>query len=309
MAKPTRFTQEMFDEYFAKGYWTGETTAEIWDKKAQLHPDKEALIDSRHRLTWSQVKQQSDRIALGLLELGFKRDEIIFMLLPNCNDSFVWRLACEKAGILCITALMTLREAEIEYILKNYNVAGIAIPWQFRRFDYFQTVSNMHPKLPDLRHIFVHGDKTPDRAISIDEMAQRPIEKDYTADYLEKTRYGPTDVAIIGLTSGTTGIPKTAEHVIAARILLGEAYHEMPKLTDEDVVFNVINAIAGLGAAFCYAAPRKLAKTVCLEVWDTKEAMKIMERERATVFLTTPAQLAMLVRDPELNNHDISSLR
>ena len=309
MAKPTRFTQDMIDECFAKGYWTGETTAEIWDKNAQLYPDQEALVDSRSRLTWSQVKQQSDRIALGLLELGYKKDELIFMLLPNCNDSFVWRLACEKAGILCMTALMTLREAEIEYILKNYNVAGIAIPWQFRRFDYFQTVDSIRPNLPDLRHIFIYGDKTPDGSISIDEMAQRPIEKDYREDYLEKTRYGPTDVAVIGLTSGTTGIPKTAEHVVAARIALGDAYHQMPKLTGDDVVFNVINAVAGLGAAFCYAVPREAARTVLIEVWDAKEAMKIIQRERATIFLTTPAQLAMLVKDPELNKYDVISLR
>ena len=309
MAKPTRFTQELIDEYLSKGYWTGETTSEIWDKNAQLYPDGEALVDSRSRITWSQVKQRSDRIALGLLELGFKRDEIIFMLLPNCNDSFVVRLACEKVGILCMTALMTLREAEIEFILKNYEIAGMVIPRQFRRFDYFEAITVMRPNLPALRHIFISGDNVPPGTHSIEEMVQRPIEKNYPADYLEKTTYKATEVAVIGLTSGTTGIPKTAEHVIAARIALGEAYHIMPKLTGDDVVFNVINAIAGLGAAFCYSVPREAARTVLLEVWDVKEAMKIIQRERATIFLTTPAQLAMLVRDPELSQYDVSSLR
>jgi len=309
MAKPTRFTQDVIDEYLSKGYWTGELTSEIWDKNAQLYPEREALIDSRSRLTWSQVKQRSDRIALGLLELGYQKDELIFMLVPNCNDSFVWRLACEKTGILCMTSLMTLREAEIEHILKNYDVAGIAIPWQFRRFDYFETVNAMRPSLPALRHIFISGDKVPPGTNSIDQMAERPIERDYPADYLEKSKFSPTEVAIIGLTSGTTGLPKTAEHMISARIALGEAYHLMPKLTGDDVVFNVINAIAGLGAAFCYSVPREAAKTVLLEVWEPKEAMKIIQKERATVFLTTPAQLAMTVRDPELSQYDVSSLR
>lgn len=46
MAKPTRFTQEMIDEYMSKGYWTVETTAEIWDKNAQLYPDQEAQRNS-----------------------------------------------------------------------------------------------------------------------------------------------------------------------------------------------------------------------------------------------------------------------
>lgn len=309
MAKPTRFTPEMIQEYLSKGYWTAETTSEIWDKNAQRCPDKEALVDSRSRLTWSQVKQCSDRIALGLLELGYQKDDLILMLLPNCNDSFVVRLACEKAGVLCMTALMTLREAEIEHILKNYEVAGIVTPWQFRRFDYFEAVNGMRPNLPTLKHIFISGDEVPAGTHSIEQMAQRPVEKNYPPDYLKKTRYQATDVAIIGTTSGTTGIPKTAEHVVASRIALGEAYHLMPKLTGDDIVFNVINAVAGLGAAFCYSVPREAAKTVLLEVWDPKEALKIIQRERATVFLTTPAQLAMLVRDPDLSQYDVSSVR
>jgi len=208
-----------------------------------------------------------------------------------------------------MTALMTLGENEIEYILKNYDVAGMAIPWQFRKFDYFQAVDSMRLNLPALRHIFVIGDEVPSGTHSIEQMAQRPIEKKYPADYLENTGYKATEVSIIGLTSGTTGIPKTAEHVIATRMALGEAYHQMVKLTGDDIVFNVINAVAGLGAAFCYSVPREAAKTVALEIWEAKEAMKIIERERATVLLTTPAQLAMLVRDPDISHYDISSLR
>lgn len=309
MAKPTRFTQEMIDEYMSKGYWTVETTAEIWDKNAQLYPDQEALVDSRSRLTWSQIKERSDRIALGFLELGYKKDELIFLLVPNCCDSYMLRLACEKAGILCMTALMTLREAEIEYILKNYDVAGMIIPWEFRRFNFFDAVNGMRPNLPALRHIFVIGNEVPPGAISIEDMTQRPVENNYPADYLQNTKFQAADASIIGLTSGTTGIPKTTEHIIAARISCGDAYHLMPKLKSDDVVLNVINAIAGLGAAFCFSAPREGAKTVMLEVWDAKEAVKIIQRERATVFLTTPAQLAMLVRDPDISNYDISSLR
>lgn len=309
MSKPTRFTQDMIDEYFAKGYWAKETTSQIWDRSAQLYPEREALIDSRNRLTWSQVKQRSDRLALGLLELGYKKDDLVFMLLPNCTDSFIFRLACEKAGILCMTSLMTLREAEIEHILKHFEIMGIAVPWKFRRFDYFQALSEMRPNLPAFKHIFISGDEVPPETLSLEQMEQQPIEKNYPPDHLGKTRYAPDEVSIIGTTSGTTGLPKTAEHLIATRMALGEAYHLMPKLTGDDIVLNVINAVAGLGAAFCYSVPREAAKTVLLEVWDAKEALKLIQKERVSILLTTPAQLAMLVRDSDLSQYDTSSLR
>ena len=68
MVKPTRYTQEMYDEYFSKGYWTNETTSVIWDQNAEKYPDREAFVDARTRLTWSQVKLLSDRLAFNLLK-------------------------------------------------------------------------------------------------------------------------------------------------------------------------------------------------------------------------------------------------
>src|SRR4030067_1430871 len=136
MAKPTRYTKEMIDEYLNKGLWRKESLADLWDQNAKLIPPKEALVDSKGRLTWLQVKELSDRIALGFLKRGYKKDDIIHVILPNCNDSFVVRLACEKAGILALTSLMTLREAELEYVIKTFEVKGIVLPWQFRNFDY-----------------------------------------------------------------------------------------------------------------------------------------------------------------------------
>ncbi len=309
MAKPTRFTQEMMDEYFAKGYWIQETTADLWDRNARLIPQKEALVDSRGRLTWRQVKQLSDRIALGLLRMGYKKDEIIFVLLPNCNDSFVMRLACEKAGVLSMTALMTIRENEIEYVIKNFDVKGIAIPWRFRSFDYYQAVADMRPRLPSLKDIFVIGSEVPPGTHSIDKMARQPATREFPVTLLKKTRYTPTEVVTIGLTSGTTGIPKTAEHMAATRIATGTAYQRSVRLNGDDIVLNGINAVAGRGGAFCYSQPRVGAKTICLEIWNTEEAFKLIQRERTSILLLAPAQLAMMVRDPSLSNYDLSSLR
>lgn len=308
MTKPTRYTQEMIDEYLARGYWQKKPTSELWDINAKLYPNKEALVDSGSRVTWAQAKQRSDRIALNLLKMGYRRDEILFLLLPNCTDSFVVRLACEKAGVLCMTALMTIRESEMEYILKTFDVKGIAIPWQFRTFDFYQAVNEMRPRLPRLKDILVMGDQVPPGAYSIEEMAKR-APRGYNTRLLATTRYQFADVAIIGLTSGTTGIPKTAEHIIAARVDLGDAYHVMTRLSGDDVVLNAINAVAGLGAAHCYSQPIEAAKTVLMEVWNAEEAFKLIERERVTVVLSAPAQLAMMVQNPNHDRYDLSSLR
>lgn len=309
MAKPTRFTQEMIDEYLNKGLWLRESIADLWDQNARLIPEKEALVDSKSRLTWRQVKELSDRIALGFLRLGYKKDEVIFVLLPNCNDSFIVRLACEKAGILALTGLMTLREAEMEYVITNFDVKGIVIPWQFRSFDYYQAVVDMRSKLPSLKDIFVTGDKVPPGTLSIEKMAREFENKEFPFALLDKTRYSSTEVVTIGLTSGTTGPQKAAEHTPANRIAVGTAYQRVINLKHDDIVLNCLSAVAGRGGAFCYSQPQIGAKTICLEIWNAEEALKLIEREKVSLLFTAPAQLTMMIYHPSFRNYDTSSLR
>jgi non-ribosomal peptide synthetase component E (peptide arylation enzyme) len=309
MAKPTRFTQEMMDEYLYKGLWLKESIADLWDQNARLIPEKEALIDSRRRMTWLQVKDFSDRIGLGFLRLGYKKDEVMFVLLPNCTDSFFVRLACEKAGILSLTGLPTLRETEIEYVVNNFNVKGITIPWQFRNFDYYRAVADMRSRLPSMKDIFITGDKVPAGTHSIEKMAHEPESKEFPLTLLEKTGYTATEVATIGLTSGTTGRQKAAEHTPANRIAVGTAYQRVVNLKRDDVVLNGLSAVAGRGGAFCYSQPQIGAKTVCMEIWNAEEALKLIQREKATILFTAPAQLAMMVNLPVFGNYDTSSLR
>jgi non-ribosomal peptide synthetase component E (peptide arylation enzyme) len=311
MAKPTRYTQDMIDEYFAKGFWTEETTSDLWERHAKLHPDKEAFVDAEKRLTWYQLKLLSDRLAHGILDLGFKREEFIFILLPNWVESYIMRCACEKAGVLCGTALMTLREKEIEYILKSFDAVGLAIPLEFRRFNYFNAIDEMRPRLPKLRFMFVIGEKIPPRTLSIENMMQQPLEDKYSTDRFQERKYKPAEVQTIAFTSGTTGTPKGAEHVLAARMALGKAYGEKPKIHEHDIVLNIIGPVAGLSAAFCYNGSATLvgAKVVLLDIWSPDKTLRLIQDERVTILLAVPAQLAQIVREPDIAGYDLSSLR
>src|SRR3972149_11389122 len=124
MAKPVRFTAEMFAHYEKVGYWTRETLADFWDKNAAQYPDCEALVDARRRLTWAQAKKWIDRIALSLLEMGFKKDDMLVVQLPNCVELALLRVAAEKASLLCAPVLRTFRHKEMEYILGRTEAAG-----------------------------------------------------------------------------------------------------------------------------------------------------------------------------------------
>lgn len=311
MVKPTRYTKEMFDEYFSKGSWTMDTTADLWERNAKQYPNKEAFVDSKRRLTWSQLKLMSDRLGLSLLELDLHKDELIFILLPNCVESFIMRVACEKVGILCGTALMTIREMEIEHILKSFDAVGIAIPLEFRNFNYFIGINEMRPRLLKLKHIFVMGKEIPPGTLSIEKMMQQPLEKNYRDNWFQGTKFKATEVSLIGFTSGTTGMPKGAEHVQCARMAMARSYGEGPKIDENDIVLNIISPVGGLTSAFCYtgSAPLVAAKVVLSEIWSPDKTFELIEKERVTILLAVPAQLAQIVRHPKIGAYNLSSLR
>lgn len=309
MANPTRYTPEIIGEYTRRGYWTSETFADIWDRNAQEFPHKEAVVDSRKRLTWSQAKTWIDRVAIRLLEMGIKTGEMIVIHLPNCAELVLLRVACEKAGLLFTPVVRTLRHREMEHILTYTEAVGIVIPWTFRDFDYWQMVGDIRPSLPKLKHVFVVGDRIPDGAISLDEMAREPVGKKYPLDYLGQTKCHATEFCMVLHTTGTTGFPKFVEFPICGRICASQDRCKNFRITGNDVIAAVTPAASGPNVFVYVDAPRMAAKVVMLEHFEAEEALKLIERERATIVPVVPAVLAMILRAPNLSKYNLSSVR
>jgi len=307
--KPTRYTPEMIDERIERGIWQTTTLSDFWDRNAKNYPHKEAIVDSKTRLTWAQAKQWIDRIALGFLELGIKKDESIVIQVPNSVEFHLLRIACEKAGILCLPVLRSFRYKEMEYVLSYVEAVGVVIPWQFKDFDHFQMIEGMRPNLPLLRHMFVIGDKVPLGAISLKEMSNRPIEEKYPPNYLERTKCKATEVSLILPTTGTTGFPKFVEFAMCLRLYHGKKMVENMKVTGDDVLGS-LGPGSGLNVLNIFGAPQVGAKVCILEEsFEPEKALNLFERERVTYATLAPAMLAMIVRHPNFKYYDLSSLR
>ncbi len=311
MGTSSRFTEDMIQEYFAKGYWTEETTSGLWEHNAKRYPDKEAFVSSERRLTWSQVKRMSDSLALGLIRTGLRKGDLLFLLVPNCCESYIIRVACEKAGVLCATAMMTYRERELEYILNNLQATAVAIPSIFRGVDYASMIREMQPRIPTVKHVLIIGEEIVAGTISVEELMMGSFEENQGPDAFLDTAIRATEISIIACTSGTTGLPKGVEHAQCSRMAAARGYGGAVKLNGEDVVLNIVSAIAGLGAAFCYNGSAALvgAKSVLLDIWSPEKTFRLIEEEKATVLVAVPAQLAQIARDESMRCYDIRSFR
>ncbi len=309
MAKPSRYTEEIITEYIKQGYFEPVTYSGIYARNAREHPDREAIVDSRRRLTWAQANQWIDRFALKFLELGIKRDEVIVMQLPIWAESYLLSVACERAGIVSLPVLRTFRHNEMEHLLNYVEAVGLVIPSKFRDFDYISMVQEIRPNLPKLKHIFVAGDEVPQGAISINEIIEEPLEKKYPPDYLAKTGFAPTDIALIRYTTGTTGFPKLPTPLICNFVYSGRALAVRYGLRASDVGIVLSPAVAGPNVLNFCAASLVGCKVVMLERFEAGQALELIERERVTIVSAVPAMLAMLVQHPDFDKYDLSSVR
>ena len=307
----SRYTEELINDYVQRGFWHPTLLiSDLVDQSARDYPDKEAAVDSKTRLTWREISQRVDIIARGLLDLGFQRDDLVATQLPNSVEYFLLFFACEKAGIVMATTQHTFRQAEMEPILRQTKAKAIIITRKFRDFDYFSMVEELRPGLPELKHVIVIGDDVPEGAVSFTEAVNRNLEEKYPPQYFQQIRFKPYEVTRIFNTSGTTGTPKCIERPVAPRILAGKILTERLGIVHDDVIMASWNLGAGVTLFVTQiCAPLTGARLVTLEHFTPDVACEVMEKERVSVLTLLPAQMARLLDYPDLDNHDLSSLR
>src|SRR4030042_4862209 len=311
--KPIRYDQKEIERNLKEGYWDKTILPDYWDINAEKFPDKEALVDSRgRRFTWSQAKNQMDRITLALVkDLKLKKDDRLIVQLPNCIEEVFVRLACEKAGVLSVPIMTTYRQTEVRQIVSKTEAVGIVIPKEYRKFDHYQAVKELQRDLPHLKYIIVMGKDVPDHCISLKDIMEYPYEQKYDLSELEATKLDAIEeVGFLVTTTGTTGLPKLIEHRIAAReIWTAKAHVRNWKLGPDDCVLAIAPLAGAAGGTPTYVtAPVAGAKIALENLYREEGTLQFMEKERVTVIALVPTQLARLLQLP-LHKYNLSSLR
>ena len=306
--KPILYTDNMIQDYTGKGYWKDVTYADLYQQCAEKYPNKEALVDSEKRLTWSEANLKANRIALKFVELGLEKDDIIICHLPNMVELNLVLAACNKSGLIYAGAVRTLRDEEISFISKCTEAKGYLSMREFRGFDYWDMIQKICPNVPSLTNVFVVGENVPEGAISIEDVVREPLEDRYSVENLKKRQVKYHEVESISFTSGTTGFPKVVEWPQTARTFAALSHMKKIKMNGDDVI-GAIAPVFGAGRSGFFFPPFNGAKTVLMEHFDAKRALELIEKEKITIPAVVPTQLAMMLNHPDFDQYDLTSVR
>ncbi|MGD8257866.1 MAG: AMP-binding protein [Desulfobacterales bacterium] len=312
--KPIRYKKEMVDEFLKDGYWTQELFGDFWERNAREFGDREALVDSKYRVTWAEAKKLVDAIAYTWVNMGIPKSSRIIIQSPNSVYGFLARIAAERAGLISLTVYPYLRERELTYMVERTEATAVVILHEYRNFNYLDMYRKLQKKFPHLEKIFLFDDEVPEGApdgtYSLTKLAQAAAEKPIDEDALKARRLDPIwDVALLTTTSGTTGIPKLVEWPTAPRVCTSKGRVDIWNLTNEDITMAIAPHAGGAAGTLTYfAAPLVGAKTVMLEEFDPEAALALIEKEKATAIGVVPTHLVRML-EVDSSKFDLSSLR
>jgi acyl-CoA synthetase (AMP-forming)/AMP-acid ligase II len=243
---------------------------------ARRFADRTAYVTPRGwALTYADVDRISDEVAVGLAARGVGAGDVVGLVLPAGPEYLLTYAAATKLGAITAGVNDRLSERERDAIL------AVAGPRVVVTADEAPPAESTETVLAALR---VAGATPP----GLPSDAERPV-------------------AII-FTSGTTGLPKGA--LYCNRQLAFITKTDVGEKWDGGGRSFSGTSFAHLGFMTKLAGSlRRGGTTFIMERWRARPALDLLAREHMTTVAGVPTQIALMLRDPQFDDFDLSSVQ
>ena len=293
----------------------------MWDhtvaRTRRDDPDATCIHHFEQALSFGRVDADSDALAAALVEGGLRRGDRVGIYVQNDPQWPIALLAAWKAGAIAVSLNPMFKAKELTYHLQDSGATVLVC-----QEDLYRSVAeDVVPDTPVRRVLTTHpadwqsggvpeliarsaGDKrVPDgtedlKAVVDTHAGQRPDRPDLGAD----------DVAILTYTSGTTGPPKGAMNTHGNLVYNSQVYRDWPPLEPSDVIlgaaplFHITGIVAHMTTCFCSGLP-----LVLFHRFDPAEALRMLERHRATFTVASITVFMALMNHPDIETRDLSA--
>ena len=306
----TPYRKEDAESYKRLGCWAGLTFGDILDRAADSYPDKEAFVDNESRLTYAQARDRANKLGISLMNLGIKPTDRVLVQLPNWNEFAYTYFALQKIGAITVLLIDRYRQYEINHLFELTGATCWILPEKYGKKDYLPIVGDVLKEHPQVKNLILVRGREHEPYLNLEKLLADAELTDENLARLALRRPDPMQVAHMGPTGGTTGLPKIVPRT-HNDLLCGSEY--CARAWDIDVQDTCL--LAGpighdltftkglLGSMLTYG------KTVFLDSTDPEDICRMIEKERVTTLVWVPTLAKRLVGFEGLGNYDLSSLK
>ena len=305
----------------------------LWDNletSARRYPHKTAIVFFGRVLTYRQLLQKAERLAACLHGLGVKKGDRVVLSMQNCPQLVIAHFAILRANAVVVPVNPMNRAEELKHYIVDPD-AQVALTTSDLAPELARA-SDALPPAQRLKHLVVThftdgfdtdcaADDAPPQAWS-DWLLTRhalPALQDgqvhawdtalqTTGDAPAQT-VGPTDLAILPYTSGTTGLPKGCMHTHASIMHNAIASGLWGNGSAENVVLTVVPMfhITGM-VSLMHTSIRSGATLIMMPRWDRELAGRLISRWQVTHWTNIPTMVIDLLGSPNFASFDLTSL-
>ena len=307
----TPYKKEDAERYNKFRWWSGLAFGDILDRAADIHPEKEAFVDRKTRLTYGEAREKTNKLAIGLMDQGIQPLDRVLVQLPNWNEFVFAYFALQKIGAIPVLLIDRHRQFEINQLISLTGAIFWIVASRYRKTDYVPIINDVLEEHPDLKGVITvrgEGDQKP--FSSLEKLIE---EAELTEDNLARLasrRPDPMQVAHMGPTGGTTGVPKIVPRTHNSLITGIEYCSKSWEQSNQDI--NLLAGPIGHDLTFSKGFIGSIitcGKAIFLDSPDDKELCETIERERITSIIWVPTLAQRLLQYGDLDKHDLSSLK
>jgi len=270
---------------------------DIPKRNAAFYPTKVAVVEGTVKLDFRELNRRINRLANAISGLPCRRGDRVAVLAHNCFQYVELYFACAKAGTPIVPLNYRLSGRELTYILNHSEARAL-----FFGQKYLPVIEEIKRDLEYVAHL-VCIDAAPAGIPHYESLLKMASDAEPEVPLSEE------DVAILGYTGGTTGLPKGV--MTTHRNVISSCYNcavEM-RLHPETVYLNAPPLFHAGDAMGMFAFSFVGGTNVVVDSFDPERVLRVIEEQRVTHPLLVPAMILALLRYPDVKKFDLSSLQ
>ena len=306
----TPYKKEDAEKYNKFRWWSGLTFGDILDQASDIHPEKEAFVDQKTRLTYGEAQEKTNKLAIGLMDLGIQSLDRVLVQLPNWNEFVFAYFALQKIGAIPVLLIERYRQFEINRLISLTGATSWIVAEKYKKTDYLPIAEDVVKENPQLKNIILARSEGHGPFLSMEKLIREAKLDTVNLQRLAQRRPDPMQVAHMGPTGGTTGAPKIVPRTHNSLITGIKFCSKSWEQSNQDI--NLLAGPIGHDLTFSkgfIGSIITLGKIIFLDTTDDKEICETIEQEKVTAIIWVPTLAQKMLQYKDLDKYDLSSLK
>jgi acyl-CoA synthetase (AMP-forming)/AMP-acid ligase II len=273
-----------------------DTIDELVRLRAAEDGNKPMVIDPDTRVTYAELDASTRDLAAAFFATGVGKGTRVGLIMPNCVQWVQIAFALTRIGAVLVPLSTLLQPPELIAQLRAASVQCLVTVEEFRGHRYLDDLEPHRVDLPALRKVWT-ADRLPRHAGDTD------------VDGVTET-VTPSDALAIMFTSGSSGQPKGVSHT-HGNALRAVRSGLADRCIDADTRLYLPMPffwVGGFGSGVLSALLAR-ATLVTEQIPQPETTLRLLERERVTLFRGWPDQAEALARQNDSVAADLSTLK